>query len=84
MPKSTRASFGSDTATLLPVLNIFLSIYSPYYRHDPEEPYSLSHNFVSDILEDNVGYLWASTTGGLNRIDRQRESFVRYLAQPIV
>ena len=55
-----------------------------HYRHDPKEPYSLSHNFVTDILVDNTGNLWASKMGGLNRIDRHRESFVRYLAQPIV
>jgi signal transduction histidine kinase/ligand-binding sensor domain-containing protein/CheY-like chemotaxis protein len=40
------------------------------FMHEPGNPHSLSHNFVSGILEDSYGYLWVSTDkGGLNRFN---------------
>lgn len=52
------------------------------YRHDPDNPESLSHNSVFDILEDKKGKLWIATWGGgLNRFDPQKESFIHYRSQ---
>ncbi len=40
------------------------------YRHDPEDPTSLSRDDVPSVYEDHVGSLWAGTwNGGVNRLD---------------
>ncbi len=52
-----------------------------YYRHDPKNLQSLSHNNVWAICEDPTSrdYLWISTFGGgLNRFDRKTETFTHY------
>ena len=40
----------------------------------------LSHNYISQILQDRNGYIWVSTWYGLNRFDGNR--FVNYTVQP--
>ena len=40
----------------------------------------LSHNYISQILQDSEGYIWISTWYGLNRFDGNR--FVNYTVQP--
>ena len=46
-----------------------------HYKHDPQDPNSLSHNTVRSIFEDSSGRLWFGTGGGgLNKLlpaDRQ-------------
>jgi len=47
-----------------------------FYRHDKEDPYSISGNIVGDIIEDSQGYLWIGTQGnGLNLFDRESGKF---------
>jgi signal transduction histidine kinase/ligand-binding sensor domain-containing protein len=49
------------------------------YKHDPDDPHSLSHNRVWSLYEDASGALWVGTYGGgLNRFDRGLEQFTRY------
>ncbi len=49
------------------------------YKHDPDDPHSLSHNLVSSLFEDSTGMLWVGTYGGgLNRFDRDTGQFTRY------
>lgn len=49
------------------------------YRHDPDDPTSLSADAVNVLYEARDGTLWAGTwTGGLNRYDRERDAFVHY------
>ena len=49
------------------------------YRHDPQDPGSLSHNMVMSVYEDSAGTLWVATFGGgLNRLDRETGRFVHY------
>ena len=48
------------------------------YRHDPENPDSLSEGAVSFVAEDRTGNLWIGTTGGLNRYDPATDGFVQY------
>jgi signal transduction histidine kinase/ligand-binding sensor domain-containing protein len=51
------------------------------YRHDPDEPNSLSHHWINAIVEDHTGVLWVATDGGgLNRYEREKDQFVRYQA----
>lgn len=53
------------------------------FKHDPDDPGSISHNSVLSITEDRDGYLWIGTWGGgLNRFDRITETFVRYRSDP--
>lgn len=51
------------------------------YRSDPENPHSISHNYISMLLEDSKGNLWIPTSGGgLNRYNREKDNFIRYSA----
>ena len=46
------------------------------YRHDSQDPNSLSDNHIMALAEDQEGVLWIATRGGgLNRYDRQTDTF---------
>lgn len=48
------------------------------YHHNPEDPGSISSNWVADMYEDDEGILWLATFAGLNRFDKKTEQFTRY------
>ena len=48
------------------------------FKHDPENPASLSDGFVLSLCEDNMGNFWVGTSGGLDRLDRQTGTFTHY------
>ena len=48
------------------------------YRHDEENPESLSDNRVYRMIEDRNGLYWLATRNGLNRFDPDTEVFTRY------
>lgn len=48
------------------------------YQTDPDNSGSLSNNLVTVIFEDHDGTLWIGTAGGLNKLDRQAETFTHY------
>jgi signal transduction histidine kinase/ligand-binding sensor domain-containing protein/CheY-like chemotaxis protein len=48
------------------------------FRHDPQNPKSLSQDYVWAVLEDNAQRLWVATSDGLDLFDRSTESFTRY------
>jgi ligand-binding sensor domain-containing protein len=49
------------------------------FEHDPQNANSLSHNFITSLLEDRDGILWITTYGGgLNRFDPSTHQFTRY------
>jgi diguanylate cyclase (GGDEF)-like protein len=53
------------------------------YRHNPEEPASLSSDNVSAIYEDAVGSLWiGSWNGGVNRFDPGAQAFRTFRHRP--
>ncbi len=54
------------------------------YLHDPKNPRSLGHDFVSDIVEDRSGVLWvASWFGeGLSSFDTRTQEFTHYSFHP--
>ncbi|HLW06411.1 MAG TPA: two-component regulator propeller domain-containing protein, partial [Marinilabiliaceae bacterium] len=37
--------------------------------HLIDDAAGLSNNFINDILQDSLGYIWVSTFDGLNRYD---------------
>lgn len=54
------------------------------FRHNPDDPYSLSHDDVTAIAEDtaNEKFLWVGTSSGLNRLDVETGQFTRFLPNP--
>ncbi|MEX0598991.1 MAG: two-component regulator propeller domain-containing protein, partial [Rhodothermales bacterium] len=52
------------------------------YRHDPDDPESLSHPMTTSLVEDSEGMLWVGTHGGLVRFDPETETFTRYRHDP--
>ena len=48
------------------------------YRHDPDNPNSLSDNSVWAIHQDRTGALWVGTQVGLNRFDPDSGAFTHY------
>ncbi len=50
------------------------------FRHDPQDPHSLSHDHVWSILEDDAQRLWVATADGLNLFDA-RLRHIRALRQ---
>jgi hypothetical protein len=34
------------------------------HKHNPDDPETLSDNFIQDLIEDDQGYLWATTNNG--------------------
>ena len=57
-----------------------------HYRHEPNNPDSLSHNRILCMHEDQAGFLWIGTADGLNRLalsdvegfDRSTQTFRHY------
>lgn len=55
-----------------------------HFRHNPEDPKSLSSDMVFRLFEDRSGVLWVGTyRSGLNRFDRDSETFTRFRHQSI-
>jgi ligand-binding sensor domain-containing protein/signal transduction histidine kinase len=52
------------------------------YKHDPNDPGTLSSNFLQDLMEDDRGNLWVATNTGVNRFDPTTERCTRYLHDP--
>jgi len=54
-----------------------------HYKHDPNDPNSLSNNVVNSIYEDRAGMIWFGTiAGGLNKLDRGKGVFTHYKHDP--
>ena len=49
-----------------------------HYTHDPQNPNSFSSNSITDLYEDNEGFLWVATYNGLTKLDPETETFTRY------
>ncbi|MCD4731664.1 MAG: hypothetical protein K8R74_13750, partial [Bacteroidales bacterium] len=49
------------------------------FTHDPEDSASISNNWIMSIYQDIEGEMWIGTQGGgLNRFNKQTESFTRF------
>ena len=54
-----------------------------HFRHNPDDPDSLSSDSVFAILEDHAGTLWVGTRGGgLDRFDPKTQTFTHYRHDP--
>ena len=61
----------------------YLQRYDGYrlvpFKHDPDDPTTLSESQVTTIFEDRAGHLWFGTRGsGVNRYDPVEERFDRF------
>ena len=53
------------------------------FKHDREDPRNLSENTIRTLYQDRSGTLWIGTwTGGLERYDRDTESFTHFRHNP--
>jgi signal transduction histidine kinase/ligand-binding sensor domain-containing protein len=53
------------------------------YKHDPEDPTSLSNDLIQTMCTDQEGGLWLGTDGGgLNRLDLETGQVTRYQNDP--
>ena len=48
------------------------------FRHEANDPHSLSHDHVWAVLEDDAKRLWVATADGLDLFDQNSQSFIRY------
>jgi len=49
------------------------------FRHNPNNPLSISSNEVHALAVDKEGVIWAGTFDGLNRIDKKNKTVERFL-----
>ncbi|MBN1893686.1 response regulator [bacterium] len=53
------------------------------YRHDKNEPSSLSNNTVRSVFEDRTGNLWAGTfSGGVQLLSQYKKPFQNFRTEP--
>ncbi|MFC1775746.1 two-component regulator propeller domain-containing protein [Pseudomonadota bacterium] len=52
------------------------------YKHGPDDPDSLSSNQVITVYVDRQGALWVGTDDGLDRFNREQESFTHFKHDP--
>ncbi len=49
-----------------------------FFKNNPNDPKSLSHDKVYSITGDKTGAIWVCTRGGLDRLDPKSDGFVHY------
>jgi ligand-binding sensor domain-containing protein len=55
------------------------------YKHDPDDPNTISHNTIGSqvqpqtLLEDSSGVIWIGTQNGLNKYNKDSNTFTHYL-----
>ena len=49
-----------------------------HYKHNALDRSSISDSYIQDILEDRYGDLWIATSAGLNKLNREKDAFVRF------
>ncbi len=52
------------------------------YNHVPEDPYSISDDYINGLTFDDNNNLWIATQNGLNKFDAHKKIFIKYFANP--
>lgn len=60
-------------------LNKFDGISFKIYKHQADDPTTLSGNYAKSLIEDQDGDFWVGTWSGLNLLDRDKDAFVHFL-----
>jgi signal transduction histidine kinase/ligand-binding sensor domain-containing protein/DNA-binding response OmpR family regulator len=66
-------TLGSGLDRFDPTTNTF-----KHYTFNKENEFSLSNNYVTEIYEDHFGNLWIGTYLGLNKFDRENQTFTQH------
>ncbi len=66
-------TLGSGLDSFDPATNLF-----QHYTFKKDDDSSLSNNYVTEIYEDHFGNLWVGTYLGLNKFDREHQTFSRH------
>lgn len=48
------------------------------YRHNSQNPNSISNSYISSLLEDEAGNLWVGTLNGLNKYNPRKNQFEKF------
>ncbi|GEM_PF-623084 len=60
-------------------LNLFDGYSFSVFRHDRQDSFSLSNDYVQCLYEDEEENIWVGTlSGGLNKLDRKTQKFIRF------
>jgi ligand-binding sensor domain-containing protein/two-component sensor histidine kinase len=72
-------TFGGGLNKIDPFEKLPAKLVFKKFKHDPNNPFSLSDDRVYTIYEDSEGILWIGTFGGgLNKFDKRKENFICY------
>jgi ligand-binding sensor domain-containing protein/serine phosphatase RsbU (regulator of sigma subunit) len=52
------------------------------YNYIPDDPNSISNDYITGLTFDNKGNLWIATQNGLDKFDARKKIFVKYFADP--
>ena len=63
-------------------LNKFDGYSFTVFKHDPEDPNSLSANWIQTLYEDEDEIIWIGTIDGLEQFDPKTETFTHYRNDP--
>jgi len=78
-----RDNYGFMWFATLDGLNRYDGADFKVYRHDPDDPNTLSQSSFREMIVDHSGVLWFGLfTGGLNRYDHENDRFIRYEHDP--
>ncbi|GAB6009771.1 hybrid sensor histidine kinase/response regulator transcription factor [Dysgonomonas reticulitermitis] len=68
---------GDGVYLLKPKDNTLTSFYIEQYKHNPNDPFSLSNDAIYSIHEDSQGRIWlGSYGGGINMFDQASKKFI--------
>jgi len=59
-------------------LNVYNGREFKVYKPDPGNTQSISNNIIRDILQEKKNIQWIATDRGINRLDRQKNTFERF------